>query len=135
MFDHLLDIELTRIAVAQAGAFTARQAFERGCTRSMLHRRERSGLLHRVRQGLYVHTGFPETWKQRLWLEILGAGEGSAASTKAAAALHGFRRSEPGAVEVQTSEGGSHSPIIGTVHETFWMPPSHVVHLDGLPVT
>ena len=72
---------------------------------------------------------------QRLWLEVLGAGDGSAVAVHAAAALVGFRRSRPGAVHVQTREGRDHKPVFGTIHETFWMPPSHVVHIDGLPVT
>jgi hypothetical protein len=135
MLDHSLDVKLTRIAAAQAGAIAARQALEGGCTRSQLHRRERSGLIRRVRQGLYVHAGFGDSWHQRLWLEVLGAGEGSAVSGRAAEALHGFRRSTPGIIEVQTSEGGNHSPLFGMIRETFWMPPSHIVHLDGLPVT
>ena len=84
---------------------------------------------------MYVHCGFPDDWRQRLWLEVLGSGDGSAVSGPAAEALHGFWRSEPGAIEVQTSEGGSHRPLFGAVRETFWMPPSHIVHLEGLPVT
>jgi hypothetical protein len=84
---------------------------------------------------LYIHAGFPDNWKQRLWLEVLAAGDSVAVSTNAASALHGFRRSRPGSIEVQTSEGGSHRPLFGAIHETFWMPPSHIVHIDGLPVT
>ena len=34
-----------------------------------------------------------------------------------------------------TSWGGSHAPVRGRVHETFWLPESHVVRIDGLPVT
>lgn len=135
MLDHSLDVELTRLASAQAGALAARQAFERGWTRSQLFRRERSGLLRRVRQGLYVHSAFGDSWHQRLWLEVLGAGGRAAVSTRAAAALHGFRRSTAGAIEVQTSENGSHRPVFGTVHETFWMPASHITDVGGLPVT
>src|SRR3954465_13146077 len=111
MLDHALDVELTRLAAPQAGALATRQALERGWTRSQLHRRERSGLLRRVRQGLYVHSAFGDSWHQRLWLEVLAAGERSAVSTRAAAALHGFRRSRPGAIEVQTLEGGSHQAL------------------------
>jgi hypothetical protein len=135
MRDNWLDIELTRIAVAQAGAIVARQALELGSTYDHLRSRERSGQLRRVQRGLYVHAGFPDTWRQRLWLEVLAAGDGSAVSSAAAEALHGFRRSAPGAIEVQTSEGGSHHALFGTIHETFWMPMSHITHIDGLPVT
>lgn len=135
MLDHSLDVELTRLAAAQAGAFATRQALEGGWTHSQLHRRERSGLVRRIRNGLYVHSAFGDSWHQRLWVEVLAAGKGSAASTWAAAALHGFQRSTPGPVEVQTSEGGNHRPVFGTVHETFWMPPSHIIHIAGLPAT
>ena len=38
-------------------------------------------------------------------------------------------------MEVQTPEGGSHRPVSGTIHETFWLPASHIVRIDGLPVT
>src|SRR4051812_10813038 len=130
-----IDTELLRVAVAQAGAITARQAIECGCRYDHLRSRELSGQLRRVRKGLYVHSSFPDTWLQRLWLEVLASGTGTAVSTAAASCLHGFRRSPPGAVEVQTSECGSHTPLFGTIHETFWMPPSHVTHVNGLPVT
>ncbi|MEY2420444.1 MAG: hypothetical protein QOI95_511 [Acidimicrobiaceae bacterium] len=50
-------------------------------------------------------------------------------------ALHGFRRSRPGTVEVLRQEGGSHRPVTGCVRETFWLPPEHIVAVDGIPVT
>jgi len=130
-----LDQELLQVALGQSGAITTSQALERGCTHSQLRRRQGAGRLVRVRRGLYVVAGFPDTWEQRLWLEVLAAGAGTAVSTAAASALHGFRRSRPGAVEIQTTEGGNHRPLFGTIHETFWMPPSHIVHINGLPVT
>jgi hypothetical protein len=130
-----IDIEIISVAARQAGAFAARQVIRLGATYDHLRSRERAGLIRRLRNGLYAHAGFPDTWEQRLWLEMLGAGTGSAASTASATALHGFRRSRPGAIEVQTTEGGNHRPIFGTIHETFWLPASHIVHIDGMPVT
>ncbi|HEX4819384.1 MAG TPA: DUF559 domain-containing protein [Acidimicrobiales bacterium] len=129
------DRGLIQIAVDQAGALTAAQALGLGFTYAQLRWRERAGQLRRVRKGLYVHTAFSDSWEQRLWVEVLAAGERTVVSTQAACALHGFRRSQPGVIEVQTPEGGSHTPVFGTIHETFWLPRSHIVEVNKLPVT
>jgi hypothetical protein len=36
---------------------------------------------------------------------------------------------------VQRREGTEHRAVFGVVHETFWLPPEHIVRIDGLPVT
>jgi len=135
MLHHWLDTELIRLASGQAGAFSGAQVFELGGTKYHLRRREQAGRVTRVRRGLYVLEGFPDTWHQRLWLEVLAAGDGCAVAGRAAGALHGFRRSRLGRVEVQRPEGTSHRPVFGHVYETFWMPPEHIVRVEGLPVT
>src|SRR5438552_9852198 len=127
MLGNWLDKEIVALAARQAGGFTAKQLVVLGANYDQLRRRERSGVVRRVRHGLYVHSAFGGSWQQRLWLEVLAAGDGSAVSGPAAEALHGFWRSKPGAIEVQTSEGGNHRPLFGIIHETFWMPPSHLV--------
>ena len=135
MLHHWLDAELVRLGNAQAGAFATRQVLELGGTTKQLLRREEWGRIRRVRRGLYVVEGFPDSWHQRLWLEVLAGGEGCVVANRAASALHGFRRSRPGAVEVQRREGTAHTAVFGRVHETFWLPPEHIVRIDGLPVT
>src|SRR5438045_1839345 len=116
MLGNWLDKELVALAARQAGGFTARQLIVLGATYDQLRRRERAGCIRRMRNGLYVHDAYPDSWRQRLWLEVLAAGEGSAVSGSAASALHGFRRSRPGSIHVQTLEGGNHRPLFGTIH-------------------
>jgi hypothetical protein len=94
-----------------------------------------AGTLRRRRSGLFVHTAFPSCWKQDLWLGVLGAGDRAAIDAEAAAKLHELRNFDREVVEVLVHEGGSHTPAIGTLHETFWLPDDHIVEIDGLPVT
>jgi very-short-patch-repair endonuclease len=130
-FDDLL----LEFAVAQHGVISASQALDRGGTKDLLYGRCRAGRIRRVRVGLYIHVGFPPTWQQDLWLEHLGAGPGSAICAEAAAAVHGLRKFGNRSVQVMTRWGSSHKPVRGQVHETFWLPESHIVRIDGLPVT
>ncbi len=135
MANRSLDDRLLKLAVAQAGAFSAAQVVEAGGTHRTLQIRERSGKIVRVRRGLYMYAGFPRCWLQDLWLEHLAAGEKSSVCGEAAAQLHGFRNFTRNVVEVERVQGGNHRPVRGIVHETFWLPPHHVTLLDGLPVT
>src|SRR3954447_13140943 len=66
-FDDLL----LELAVAQHGAISTTQVLDRGGTHQLLAARCRSGRIRRIRIGLYVHTGFPPSWQQDLWLEHL----------------------------------------------------------------
>jgi very-short-patch-repair endonuclease len=128
------DDVLLQFAVAQHGAFSAGQALDRGGTHQLLAERCRAGRIHRIRPGLYVHAGFPACWLQDLWLAHLGAGR-SAVCGEAAAALHGLGRFGSKSVHVLTKFGSNHEPVRGQVHETFWLPDSHITRVDGLPVT
>ncbi len=129
------DAQLLAIAVAQSGAVAAAQVRAIGGTYDHLRRRERAGQLTRVRGGLYVHAGFPPSWRQDLWLEHLAAGPRSAVCGRAAAQLHGVKGYDDDWVEVERVQGGNHEAVRGILHETFWLPPSHVVSVDGLPTT
>jgi hypothetical protein len=130
-----LDHHLLKLAVAQSGAFSSAQAVAAGCSYAHLRHRERTGRIHRVRRGLYLHAGFPRSWLQDLWLEQLAAGDRSAVCGEAAAQLHGFNRFTRQTVEVERVQGGNHEAVRGSVHETFWLPPHHVTNVEGLPVT
>jgi hypothetical protein len=130
-----LDHHLLKLAVAQSGAFSSAQAVAAGCSYAHLRHRERTGRIHRVRRGLYLHAGFPRSWLQDLWLEQLAAGDRSAVCGEAAAQLHGFNRFTRQTVEVERVQGGNHEAARGSVHETFWLPPHHVTNVEGLPVT
>lgn len=130
-----IDRVILTLVASQAGAIAVWQVVDGGGNRDHMRTRERSGEFRRVRRGLYVHTAFPDSWHQRLWLEVLAGGEGCVVANRAASGLHGFRRSRPGVVEVQRREGTEHKAVFGMVYETFWLPPEHIVRIDGLPVT
>jgi hypothetical protein len=129
------DDKLLAVAVAQAGAVAARQLVPIHGTYAQLRTRVAAGRLRREKDGLYVHAEFPRTWKQDLWLAHLDAGDRSAICGRAAARLHGIRGHTAPVVEVEVRQGGSHRAIRGRVHETFWLPPTHLTKVDGLPVT
>src|SRR3954468_22797791 len=127
-----LDDVLLELAVAQQGVLSASQVLDRGGTKDLLYGRCRTGRIRRIRVGLYIHAGFPPSWQQDLWLEHLGAGAGSAVCGEAAAALHRLRKFGSRSVEVLTRWGSSHKSVRGRLHETFWLPESHIVRVDGL---
>jgi very-short-patch-repair endonuclease len=130
-FDDLL----LELAVAQSGAFSTRQVLARDGTHDLLYARCRSGRILRIRPGIYVHVGFPPSWHQDLWLEHLATPRRSAVCGEAAAALHELKKFGSQSVHVLTKYGSNHEPVRGHIHETFWLPESHIVIIDGLPVT
>ena len=82
------------IAAEQHGVVTRAQALSVGMTPRMIGTALRNGHLRQLWPGSYLLTGAPVTWLTKVAAASLGAGPGSAASHRSAAALlnlDGFR--------------------------------------------
>jgi very-short-patch-repair endonuclease len=114
--------KLARIAAAQYGVFSRRQALDAGVHASTINRRLASGRWQRVYHSVYRFPGTSRSWHQRLMAALLLMGEDAAVSHRAAAALHGFPGFKPGLVEL-TITGGRRRPPDGVVlhHTDRWM--------------
>lgn len=129
-----VDERVWSVAVAQHGGFTREQACAAGASDSVIKRRIASG--HWVRGGRHVLriAGSPRTWRQRVMLAVLDAGEGAAATDGTAAGLWGLPGSGRGAPEVLVPRGRHHRPGAGCIRETRILEPHHVCVRDGIPV-
>ena len=122
---------------AQFGAFSHDQAQGAGFSRGAIRHRLASGRWVRAElPRVYVFPGAPKTWRQRLMVATLCAGDDAAVSHRAAAALHripGFaeQRSEITlTARCRSLEGGG---VVVHVSRP-WSSPDRV-HVDHLPVT
>lgn len=129
-----VDERVWSVAAAQHGGFTREQACAAGASDSVIKRRIASG--HWVRGGRHVLriAGSPRTWRQRVMLAVLDAGEGAAATDGTAAGLWGLPGSGRGAPEVLVPRGRHHRPGAGCIRETRILEPHHVCVRDGIPV-
>ncbi|MDE0804152.1 MAG: type IV toxin-antitoxin system AbiEi family antitoxin domain-containing protein [Acidimicrobiales bacterium] len=78
---------IAAIAWRQHGAFSTTQAREVGVSETWLSRAAADGRLERRCRGVYVLAAAPATWRQRLMVEVLAAGEGALATGDSALAL------------------------------------------------
>jgi very-short-patch-repair endonuclease len=134
-------------AARQAGAISLGQLREADVSRRELAYLTSSGLLVRVRRGLYLQAtsgvGFavpPTTaprdlslWRRKLWLALLAAGEKAVVYRRSAATWWGLDGIPPGAVEVAVPPG--RHPRASSAHRVALLPPEHVMTHNGLAVT
>jgi Protein of unknown function (DUF559) len=123
------------LAASQHSLITAVQAFELGFTLRQLQERLRRSVLARVHKGVYRYTAAPETREQHLLAASLAVGEPSAASHRAAAAMHGLWLVPAELVEI--SVGRDRSPSLQGVrmHRLADLNARWIVDVDGVPVT
>lgn len=126
---------LTELAAQQDGLLTTDQMRAAGVTKWMLHRLVLDGWLHRIAPRVYAVRGSPNTHRQRLRAGLLCLGERSWVSFEAAAALHGFDRSDPRAVEFTTGRRRRSPTLPFVVHTTTRIEPIDFVVVDGLRTT
>lgn len=91
---------MARLASGQHGVFSRVQALKVGADDGWLYRRVRTGRLERVEAGVYRLPGTTSSFHQRILIAILGAGPGTVASHRCAAALIGLDGVDEGIVEV-----------------------------------
>jgi hypothetical protein len=86
-----------------------------------------------VALGVYRVRGTPRSWEQSVMIHVLAAGPGAAASHRTAAALlgvPGFRRNVIEVVRVW-KRGRERRPT--WLHESTYLPPSHITVVEGIP--
>ena len=127
--------KLMRLSGRQHGAFTWDQAIDSGVAPTEIKVLVRRGVIERVVLGVYRVVGSPDTWRQRLMIAVLAAGEGAAVSRRAAAALLGIRGYDEGIVEITQTRRPSRRHPYGIEHSSRYLPAEHVQLVDGIPVT
>jgi len=130
------DRAIRKIAAQQYGAFSAEQALSFGGTHAMLKQRRRREDIRLVADGVYVLTGAPPCWRQKLWIAVLEAGGGAVVDGRSAPALWGVPGFRESSVEVLALHGQkNHRLTAGVLRETRYLPASHMRRVDGIPVT
>jgi very-short-patch-repair endonuclease len=124
------------IAGRQYGAFSADQALSVDGTRAALRQRRRREEIFVRGDGVYVVSGAPDCWRQKLWIALLEVGNGAVVDGRAAYALWRVPGFAEGPIEVLALHGRkNHRLTVGVLHETRLLPSSHVRSVDGIPVT
>ena len=124
-----------RLAGRQHSVFTWDQAIDSGVAPAEMKVLARRGAIERVVLGVYRVAGSPETWRQKLMIAVLAAGEGAAVSGRAAAALWGIRGYPEGIVEITQTRRPSRRHPYGVEHSSRYLPAEHIRAVDGIPVT
>ncbi|HEX6525910.1 MAG TPA: type IV toxin-antitoxin system AbiEi family antitoxin domain-containing protein [Streptosporangiaceae bacterium] len=81
---------LDRIARAQHGVFSRKQALRAGLTKQAIKSRVRRGTWRRLYAGVYMTSTAPPDRLASLWAAVLYAGPGAVLSYETAAELHGL---------------------------------------------
>lgn len=125
---------IERVLAAQLGLITRDQAQRAGLTRRQLNRLLSSDWTIAL-PGVYRHRAVPVTWHQRLLAATLKAGSGSAASHRAAVALHGLRNYGCTMVEI-TRPAPTYFPIPGAIlHRYRDLGSRDIVSIGAVPAT
>lgn len=126
---------LSATALAQHGVFNRRQAVAAGLSIASIRYRIETGKWKKVFPRVYAFAGTPIGWQARQMAACLWAGEGSAASHKAAARLWGFVAFGHAPVEISTT--GTNRPFgLGFIaHRVDRFLLGEIVAVDGIPTT
>lgn len=131
-----LNMTPSLVKVAELAALQDGVVAESDLKASLVSTRERrraieSGWPTRVAPRVYRTSGAPDTHRQRLRIGLLSLGTESWVSYEAAAALHGFDRSDPDAVEFTVERGSPRVRLPYPVHTTASVPMIDRVTVDG----
>lgn len=127
--------ELMELAARQHGVLTAQQLRDHGVGRDASRRLIERGGLRRPRRGIYLVAGAPDSWRQRLSVAVLAAGDEAAASHQSAACLLKVPGFDEGPVVVTVRGHRSIRNVPGLVHESKKLFPEHLTVVDGIAVT
>jgi very-short-patch-repair endonuclease len=129
-----LDERVLQLASAQLGNVTRKQAYGLGATRAACDRRVASGAwLLTAHAGVYRLVGWKASWLQRICAAVLAAGDGAAASHRAAAVLHGIREGTPIELTIPRSARNNVSGVL-LAHRAD-LPDRDRTTVTGIPVT
>lgn len=128
-----VDEHIARIAQRQHGAFSASQI--PAVSRSQIQTRISTGRWKRVCKTVFVISGAPDTWEQRLWVKLLIAGPGAVVGLRSAAFLHGIRDAARGPLDIIQPETTVPKKKPRTSRRSTRLPAHHVTRVRGFPVT
>ena len=122
-----------RLAAAQHGVLSRRQALEAGLTERAIDGRLSSGRWQVVHAGVYVPRAVPASWHQRVMAAILRGGASALASHRCAAALWQLDGVKERPVEISLKAGRRIRGAI--VHRRRASDDPSVVVFEGIPAT
>ena len=122
-----------RLAAAQHGVLSRRQALDAGLTERAIDGRLSSGRWQVVHAGVYVPTAVPASWHQRVMAAILRGGASALASHRCATALWQLDGLKERPVEISLKAGRRIRGAI--VHRRRASDDPSVVVFDGIPAT
>lgn len=125
---------LYRVAEAQGGYFTPRQARDAGYSRSLLAHHARTGLFIHVRHGVYRLSRFPSSDIEDLYATWLEVGENAVLSHDSALALYGLSDLLPSEIHFTVPRTSSRRRQRVRLH-TSRLASGDTTHREGLPVT
>ncbi len=130
---HIAEL-INRLAATQHGCVAHRQLLEAGATRRQIERANERGSLVGIFRGVYRVPGVPDSWEGDVMATVLFSGDGSAASHRAAARLHGLLRTEP-IVEICTprKRRARSLPSSTVVHTSIILPRTDLTTVGGIP--
>ena len=125
---------IAEVAREQHGAFTRRQAVLAGGTKFIIGRRVAKREWLDLTEDVFAYAAAHMTWRLRVMAATL-AGPGGVASHRTCAALFRLPGFAENRIEVTRMIGERSTSSHGLVHRTRWLPPWHLMKLDGITVT
>ncbi|MEK6271705.1 MAG: type IV toxin-antitoxin system AbiEi family antitoxin domain-containing protein [Actinomycetota bacterium] len=130
-----VEAAIARLASRQHGVVSLAQLNAAGLHRSVIVRRTRKGLFHRIHRGVYAvgHAGLSN--EGRWMAAVLACGEGAVLSHRSAAALWTIAPL-PSVIEVMVHGDAGRRPRNGIrIHRSLTLLPSQTTRRAGIPVT
>jgi very-short-patch-repair endonuclease len=130
------DARIAAVAARQHGVISVKQLREAGVRDTAIHKRVRSGRLHRLHRGVYA-VGHPNVGVQGRWMAaVLAFGEAAVLSHRSAAALWGLLPPLAGPVDVTLpSRGGRRRRARIRLHRSSTLAATDRARHKGIPVT
>jgi len=128
------DRKVAELAATQHAVVGRRQALALGMTGPTLTRRLAEGRFQRLVPGVYVVSGSPPSWHQRLMGACIAAGPGAAASHRAAGRLWGLLQGEQPLEVTVPLRRAPRIPHVA-VHRSTDLMHEHVTRRRRIPVT
>jgi len=125
---------LFSVAEGQAGYFTTAQAQRAGYSRGLVAHHAKTGVLERVRSGVYRLTRFPGSPREDLYIAWLEAGPRAVVSHDSALELYGLSDLLPAETHLTLPRTSSRRRSGIRMHTT-QLESSDIAARDGLPVT
>lgn len=122
-----------RASSTQLGLITYDQLDELAITERQRRWLVTSGRWRRAGRRVLADVAAPRTVEQSCLAAVLDVGRRAGVTRSTAAWLAGLRGFGPSPVHVLTMRGGNHRTREAVLHETFWLPPSHLQVIRGVP--